>query len=181
MVSNLDVFPKFDEVFLNKGESILDVGCGGTSYENNRSHDWWNRFIFFKKRVGIDIYQKEIEWRISHFPQDMFIIMNAIDIDKQFGEKSFDVVHCQNVVEHLEKNKALELIKKMEKIARKQIILGTPKGFRQSDGATLARNPFEEHKFAFTEEELKKLGYNVITIGDYFLCYKNFGEVNEKT
>ena len=173
MVSNTEVFPEFDKIFLNNGESILDVGCGGSGYESHKFDDWWNRFVFFKKRVGIDIYQKEIDWRILHFPQDTFIIMNAIDIDKQFGEKSFDVVHCQNVVEHLEKDKAIELIKKMEKIARKQIILGTPKGFRQSDEATLARNPFEEHKFAFTKEELEKLGYNVITIGDYFLCYKN--------
>ena len=174
MVSNLDVFPKFDEIFLNRGESILDVGCGGNGYENNRSHDWWNRFDFFKMKVGIDIYPQEIEWRTAHFPQDTFIETDAIDIDKLFREKSFDVVHCQNVIEHMEKPKALRLIKKMERIAKKQVILGTPKGFRQSDGLTLARNPFERHVCVFDRKELEELGYTVIEFSDYYLCYKNF-------
>lgn len=174
MVSNRDVFPIFDKIFLNNEESILDVGCGGTAYENNREHDWWNRFIFFKRRVGIDIHPKEIEWRSSHFPNDGFIVGDAANVGRFFPDKSFDVVHCQNVIEHLEKDKAIKLIRDMENIAKKQVILGTPKGFRQSDDATLARNPFEKHICEFSEEELKGLGYTVVTIGDYYLCYKNF-------
>jgi 2-polyprenyl-3-methyl-5-hydroxy-6-metoxy-1,4-benzoquinol methylase len=171
MVTNMDVLPELRRIML-KGESILDVGCGGTIYEELRHHDWWVYFDF-KKRVGIDIHIPEIEWREKHFPNDVFIVMDANNIDRHFLENSFDVVHCQNVVEHLDMALAIQLIRKMEKLAKKQVILGTPKGFRQNRLELINTNPHELHLFAFNKEELENLGYTVIEYYDYFLCYKN--------
>lgn len=177
VITNLDIFPELDKIILKDAQSILDVGCGGSEYDNKIDHDFWNKFDYFKERVGIDIYQKEINWRRKYFPNDVFFIGDVFDIEKWFLDKSFDVVHCQNVIEHLPKERALKLIEKMERIAKRQVILGTPKGFRQVDDLSISKNPFQKHLCDFTEEELKKLGYNVITIGKenvYYLCYKNF-------
>ena len=166
-VTNLDVLPVFKRIMI-RAYSILDVGCGGTIYENNREHDWWNYFNC-RKRVGIDIWPREIEWRRTHFPSDMFLVMDALDVDRCFPEDSFDIVHCQNVVEHFPKDKACELIRKMEAIAKKQVILGTPIGFRQNMAELREKNPFEEHKCVFTEKELENLGYTMTTIKNLYM------------
>lgn len=170
MVNNVQVFPEFDKVFMNNGESILDVGCGGINYEDNANHDWWTKFLYFKKKVGTDIWEPNIEWRKKHFPGDTFYVMDAMEIGDRFKPKSFDVVHCQNVIEHLEKDKALKLVRKMERIAKKQVILGTPRGFRQT--GVIRGNPYEIHLCVFTDDELMRMGYNVIVFSDYYLCHK---------
>jgi hypothetical protein len=68
-----------------------------------------------------------------------------------FRAKSFDIVLLSQLIEHLNKADALNLIGESEKIARKQVVIGTPVGFLE----------YEFHLSGWEPEELKNLGYKV--------------------
>ena len=80
-----------------------------------------------------------------------------------FKDKSFDIVLCLEVLEHLGREEGKELLKKMEVIARKQVVLSTPVGnYKQEsyDG-----NPHQEHKYTWSPKEMKARGYKVSGVG----------------
>ena len=102
------------------------------------------------------------------------------------ADKSFDVVVMFDFIEHLEKDKALELLKKLEAKVKKQIILFTPiqndLGYTQEEVLRLQaerkenNSPLGYHLSLWTPEEFESLGYE----GEYNPTYhkvKGFGAV----
>ena len=90
--------------------SCLDVGCGRGAFE----------FIKNVNSVGCDIYQPALE-----IAKEKGYYQDLIRCDVRyppFEAKSFDVVICVEVIEHLEKTDGLKLIKRMEGIACKQVM-----------------------------------------------------------
>lgn len=179
MVSNLSVIPTLRSILCQDAKSILDVGCGGMGYAKRPEtppHNFWEVFKHIPMKTGIDINLESIVYMREKYPDSMFICMDVMLLGKIFELTKYDVVHCQNVIEHLNKVEAITLIQKMEEIAKKQVILGTPKGFRQPDMAGLDYyeqvNPAERHICEFTKDELEKLGYRVQEFLDYFLAWK---------
>ncbi len=141
---------------LDKGaKSILDVGCGtGVPM----------RFFNRQKRfyaVGIDVFEPYIKEAKSNQTHDEYVLCDARGLP--FKEKSFDVVLCTEVIEHMEKEQAWRLIQAMEEIARREVIISTPVGvYKQGicDG-----NPHWEHKSTWEPHELKEKGYQVKGVG----------------
>jgi hypothetical protein len=80
-------------------------------------------------------------------------------------------VICLDVIEHFEKTQALELIRELERIARKVVVLFTPYGFMPQEPE--AENPFQEHKCGFSNTELRYLGYSTFVweLFDYGKCH----------
>ncbi len=64
------------------------------------------------------------------------------------------------LVEHLKKKDSLLLMKKMEKIATKLVIIGTPNGFIPQD--EYDSNPYQVHQSGFTISDFTKRGYTVL-------------------
>jgi len=129
--------------------SILDVGCGkGRTARSLRKRG--------HSLVGIDtFYPCIVECRKTG--QYSALVLGDVR-SLPFKAKSFDVVWCLEVLEHQNKEEGLRLIKELETIGRRQVILSTPVGFyprRQPD------NLYEEHRSAWTQDELKQLGYRV--------------------
>jgi 2-polyprenyl-3-methyl-5-hydroxy-6-metoxy-1,4-benzoquinol methylase len=58
-------------------------------------------------------------------------------------DKSFDVVLCIEVLEHLEREEGINLIRAMEKVARRQVILTTP--VSEYEQHAYDDNPYQEH------------------------------------
>ena len=82
---------------------------------------------------------------------------NILTVD--FPEKSFDAIICFELIEHFEREDALNLVGKMVKWASKKIIITTPNGFipqGESDG-----NDLQEHKSGWTSQDLRRLGFRV--------------------
>ncbi len=133
-------------------ESLLDVGCGFNSpvqYLVPRP----------KLMVGIDAFGPVIESSKGQAIHDEYYVMDARQIDKQFQPNSFDCVLASDVIEHLREQDALELIRQMETIARKKVIIYTPNGFlAQSEEYG---NPLQWHLSGWDTGRMTRLGYEV--------------------
>lgn len=143
-------------------KTVLDIGCGPTSPLKE-----------FKKElgiysVGIDIFPENINASKKSLIHDEHYVMDALDIDKKFKEKSFDAVIAIDLIEHLAKEESKELIPKMEAIAKKLIIISTPNDFLEQRGHS--GNPFLEHKCGWTLKEMMGLGFKCRGIvGPHFI------------
>lgn len=112
-----------DKIFLDlypeEVDSILDLGCGLSCK---------SQYLKARIKVGVDIHRPYL--RIAGLDYDGTLISyDVTKIQELFLEKSFDVVLLLDIVEHIEKEYALELIKNCEYIARKAVIIETPSGY----------------------------------------------------
>ena len=142
-----------------KMESILDVGCGdGVAIQ-----------MLFEKRnnqfnyTGIDIYQASLDMAMEKAKQlklnSDFLLCDVRQLAVDM--KSYDVVVCLEVLEHLNKKDGELLIQKLEEIARKQVILTLPVGVFEQEPVDDKDNPFMLHKSAWYPSEFISRGYSV--------------------
>ncbi|MDO8515116.1 MAG: class I SAM-dependent methyltransferase [bacterium] len=134
-------------------KTLLDVGCG-----DNSVVQFFNQKL--KKSVGIDLFEKSIEKAKSKGIHNTYIKDNVLNIDKYFKPGSFDCVISIDVIEHLEKKLALELIKKMQVVAKKYVVIQTTNGYLKQGPE--GNNPYQIHRCGFTAGELRKMGYKVM-------------------
>ncbi len=80
-----------------------------------------------------------------------------------FKDKTYDVVMALQVLEHLPKKDAWKLLSKMEKIAKKQVIVATPIG--EMYHPPVDGNNLQLHLSEFLPEEFEKKGYKVVKVG----------------
>lgn len=138
--------------------SVLDVGCGLSLK---------SKYIDAKIRVGVDIFEPYLNAIESEVPY-VVIKHDIRDLDSIFVSKSFDIVIACDVIEHLEKQESLQLIQQCERIAKKAVILETPKGFipQNLDILGFDAHDLQTHKCGWEVQELQDLGYEVI-VRDY--------------
>ena len=134
-------------------DSMLDLGSGGGVVGLNN----WN--IPHDRIHTLDIFPPETPWL-------NFTLGNALDAEKIFGPKSFDVVMAAELLEHLPKEDGPKLLAVCESVARKFVIITTPNGFLEQDPALApnepwAKNPYQKHLCGWLPHELEALGYEV--------------------
>lgn len=137
---------------IDKGsKSILDVGCG-----KGEPMKFINRHKKFRT-MGVDVFEPYIEACKAKQIHDEYLMCNICNLP--FVDGSFDVVMCMEVLEHLEKEEGDKLIRDMERIARKQVILTTPVGKFEQEEQEL--NPYQKHRSSWLPAELKSRGYRI--------------------
>ena len=113
-----------------QGKDILDVGGG-----------WGEpaRFLSkkhrFRRRVNADIFLPHLNKSKTKGTHDEYVLCDVRHLP--FRRKSFDVVLCLEVIEHLEKEEGLKLLSSLEEIARRQVILTMPVKEKIAFGLTL--------------------------------------------
>lgn len=140
----------------DSAESILDVGCG-QGYPMLLIKKVMNP----KYTVGVDLFRKYIKEAKSKRIHDKYVISDIRKMD--FPQKSFDVVLASHVIEHIPEKDAYKLIKKMERIAKKQVIIATPIG--EMYHPPVDDNELQLHLSHFYPKDFEKLGYKVIKYG----------------
>ena len=152
-------FPLRDIIYLKElerqlkdMESVLDLGCGESSPLKNIKKDFYS--------IGIDLSEENIKKSKELKIHNEYCLMNVLDIDKFFPEKSFDIIIALDLIEHLSKEEGKLLIKKMEKLAKKKIIIFTPNGFVKQKA--IKNNPFQKHKSGWNCSEMKQFGYECL-------------------
>ena len=131
--------------------SLLDVGCG-----NGRVMKFINKHKRFFS-VGVDIFELAIREAQRQESHDGYVLCDVQQLP--FQRKSFDIVLCMEVLEHLERNEGVVLLQTLEEIARMQIIITTPVGLYKQDAFN--GNLYQQHKSIWSPNELKRLGFKV--------------------
>jgi SAM-dependent methyltransferase len=132
-------------------KTVLDVGCGQgyPMRELKRMMDI--------DATGVDLfpaYLKEAR-KLKIYRK---LIMS--DVRKMsFADKSFDVVVSFQVIEHMTKKDGLQMMKNLERIARKQVIIATPLGY--CDHPETDHNHLQKHLSGWLDEDFQKKGYDV--------------------
>jgi ubiquinone/menaquinone biosynthesis C-methylase UbiE len=144
---------------LNKEiRTILDVGCGQGLVGKYGIH---HKNIF---AVGVDIYEPDLRIARERGAYDDYILCDVRALP--FKEKGVEAVLCTEVLEHLDKEEGEALLKDMEAIARKKVIVSTPVGYLHTDpeanrAGEESANPYQEHKGGWGADELRALDYKV--------------------
>lgn len=127
--------------------TVLDVGCGPSSpiqYCKN-----------VKYSVGVEIFKSYLEESKKKKIHNKYINKKIEDLE--FKEGEFDAVMMVEVLEHLDKKTAREVLKKVEKWASKKVIVTTPNGFVEQK--TLDENLYQTHLSGWSLAELQELGF----------------------
>lgn len=109
---------------LEEVEVVLDIGCGimPQKYVRPLVHVCFEPFEQY-----VELLQEKTRRECDR----TYVIMkgNWADAVRHFPPKSVDTVFLIDVIEHLEKEEAFELLKATENLVRRQIVIFTPLGF----------------------------------------------------
>jgi len=154
--------------------SVLDVGCG-----TNSPLDKIDKTFYLE---GIDVIpvksrKRDIE-EYENKIHDKYIRGNILNIEKYYKNKSFDVVVSFHVLEHLKRSEGKVLLEKLEKIARKKIIICTPNGFVPQD--PLSGNIYQEHISGWYVGDFKTKGYKIYGLRGFKFIRGEFAAIKHK-
>jgi len=127
--------------------SCLDIGCGRGAFKS----------LKYLRAAGCDIYQPSLVRAREKGYYENLLRCDARYLP--FKAKSFDVALCVEVIEHLDKTEGEELLRRMEEVAGRQIIVTTPWGFCPLEERY--DNPYLNHRSAWLPEEFEEMGYEV--------------------
>lgn len=137
---------------------VLDLGCGQYSPLGRIN----NRLRPDLYSVGVDDFDPYLETSKQQKIHSEYVKSNIFSID--FPEKSFDCAILLDVIEHFDREDFLRFLPKLEKIAKKILIL-TPNGFihqEEYDG-----NEYQIHKSGWTADEMEKLGFTCFGVSGW--------------
>ncbi len=139
--------------------STLDVGCGdGTVLAKIKTTD--------KDEVyGIDIDNRSL---VKAKTLDLYTKLLKIDLEKvglkPLQNRRFDLVFCNQLIEHLDKHFGESLIKEMESLANKAVVITTPNGFIPYCPIESYKNKndkYQQHKSGWGVQDFQNKGYQV--------------------
>jgi hypothetical protein len=147
---------------------LLDIGCGimPQPYLTPSVHICVEPFQEY-----VDVLKEKVA-RASD--RSYVIVKNTWDgVLASLPEKSVDTVVLADVIEHLDKHAALELLKKTEALARQQILIFTPLGFLPQvhpdgiDAWGLSGGAWQEHKSGWTPDDFGA-GWEFVAARQYY-------------
>lgn len=151
------IFPSTGEIVdaflireLKDCSRVIDLGCGPSS-PLGRVKDKLKPTLY---SLGVDDFDPYLEKNKKDQIHSEYLKSNIFNIS--FPEKSFDAALLIDVVEHFEKEDFLNFLPKLEKIAKKIIVM-TPNGYVKQD--EYDNNEYQIHKSGWTTEDMKKLGF----------------------
>jgi hypothetical protein len=148
---------KFAKRNIKDVETVLDIGCGIIPQP----------IVKTKVNICVEPYKEYVDYLLK-IPTPPFskklIVINCgwKEATQIFPNKSVDTVVLMDVIEHISKSVGKKLLKKTEKIARKQIIVWTPLGFVHNfhkngkDAWGLHGVEWQEHRSGWYPEDFAK-------------------------
>jgi GT2 family glycosyltransferase len=153
----LKLFPIFKTTLKKELEgchSAIDLGCGHYSMIS----DFDIPFL-----IGVDLHGPSLKEskRIGTHHISILSDVNALELKP----KSVDAVVAVEVLEKLTQKEGARLLSKMEKWARKKIVIITPNG--DLGYKEINKNPFQEQRSVWNTEDFRELGFKVSGIGGW--------------
>lgn len=156
---------------------VGDIGCEIRPQEFIESH----------YHICIDPHKQYLDYvknKINFSKNYLFINADWFEAVKIFPENSFDTIFLLDVIEHLEKDIALNLLEKTKKLITKQIVVFTPLGFVEQHHETdkdawgLDGGKWQEHKSGWLPKDFGE-GWEFFVCED-FHTHDNLGNEYEK-
>ena len=148
---------QFTKDAVGQDDTLLSL-CAGVGYELNG--------IGCKKIVAVDIYQPHLDKLKEDYPGVETVCSDILDYLKLLPNDSFDVISLIDAIEHLTKKRGLQVLEECNRVAKREILIFTPKGFVRNEPHSAwgieGNDKYQEHKSGWEPEELAKFGYEVI-------------------
>ncbi len=134
-------------------KSIIDVGCG-----NGYILNYLNELKKYNRLVGVDFSSNALTFvKTEKYECDITSI--------PFKDSSFDLVMCNEVLEHLTINEFTSALKHLKRLTKKYIIITVPNNENLEDDLVCCPYCFtwfnqELHLRSFTKEKIKNLFYD---------------------
>lgn len=146
---------------IQASDTVLDLGCGIMQATDG---------LLALSILGVDVFPKYLD----HIKEKHQTVRISLDETDRFMDKSYDVVICLDVVEHLPKELALKILDECKRICRRKAIIFTPLEFDDNTKAVenswdLGYNEHQKHICQITKQEFRTHGYHVIKTDDYNL------------
>jgi Methyltransferase domain len=150
-----------DRIFAREGlypkqriSTILDVACGLSLK---------SQYLEADIRVGVDIYRPYLAKIDAKVPFTT-VVADVRKLDEVFIERSFDLVLMLDIIEHIEKDESLALLKTAERLAKVAVNIETPEGYvpQNIDIWGHGGDEFQTHRCGWEKAELEALGYQVL-------------------
>lgn len=151
-------------------ETVLDLGCGDDSPIGKLKKNFYS--------LGVDGFAPSIAKSKKKGLHDEYKKLDLLKINENFRKNSFDAVIALDVVEHFPKKEGLDLLDKMENIAKKKVIVLTPYGFVHQD--PYEGNPYQVHKSGWTISDFRKRGYNVFGVRGFRFIRGEYATIKYK-
>ena len=158
---------------IEETDTVLDLGCGIMQATLDFIPTYPNTRLKCKKLFGVDIHQPYLD-----FLNDLGIETlkwDLRDVPLPFEDKSYDNVILTDILEHLPHIEYVnKLIRESKRIARKKIIVLTPRKFTNNIKSincpypykqNIEKNEFQRHHILIKKKYLKKNGFEVYRIG----------------
>ncbi len=139
---------------LRPAEVLLDIGCGimPQKYIRPLVHICCEPFAQ---------YVQVLQEKVRNEADRRYVVLNAswAEVVRIFPERSVDSVFLIDVIEHLEKEEALALVRATESLCRGQLVVFTPLGFMPQhhpdgkDAWGLDGGRWQEHKSGWQPED----------------------------
>ena len=144
--------------------TVLDLGCG--NYTSGISIQ--TPLIQFKSLTGVEVWKKDLdETKTKDFATKKldWIEDNILSYLSKHKKEKFDVIFLFDVLEHFKKEDGMKVLKMIEQMATKRILIFMPLGehtLEANDGRVEdEKNPWQKHLSQWEVEEWKNLGYDV--------------------
>lgn len=145
---------------LTDSRTVLDIGCGvGETL----------RQLCCPVKIGLDAHRPYLE-QTKYEEQYIRIHFWAERLRELFLPKSLDSVTLIDVIEHLEKKVAEDVLSQAEEIALRRVIVFTPRGFFQQlefDYYGLGGESLQRHRSGWEVEDFQKRGYQVMIFSKF--------------
>lgn len=130
--------------------TVLDLGCGADSPA---------KFLRDCKLTGVDGYQPDLDKAQARGTHDEYMLGDVRDAAALFPGRSFDACIALDVIEHLEKEDGWRMLRAMEQLATKRVVIFTPNGFipQFSEDGNL-----QQHLSGWEVAEMRQAGYEVV-------------------
>lgn len=141
---------------INHDDTVLDIGCGIHHTVEG---------LECKSYLGCDIWSKYLD--VTKAKQNTLLLDATKDLWR-FPDKSYDVVICLDMLEHVTLQEAEKILEQLKRICRKKVLIFTPSEYKDNKEATqnawdLGTCEYQNHKCLLTSEILQKHGFRVRT------------------
>lgn len=144
-------------ILTKKFQTGLDIGCGDYSLLTPlRAYGFHS--------TGLDAWQGTVDACKIRNAHDEYLLGNFLEME---FSKKFDVIILSHVIEHMDRETGMKVLRKIEGLAKYLVYIETPNGFLEQ--LDMGGNPWQRHLSGWFPHDFESRGYSVYGSSPKFL------------